>query len=144
MKGTLYFDGACEPVNPGGVASYGFILIVGKKKYVGWGIAETNSTNNVAEYWAIIKGLQRALELGITDIEIKGDSKLVVNQVAGRWRIKAAHLRPLVKKAKAVLNKFASWQIEWIPREENAEADRASRQPLKAISQYFEKLLPLL
>lgn len=83
-----------------------------------------NQTNNVAEYSALLLALTRAEELGADEVEIRSDSRLLVEQVNGRFRVKAEHLKPLVADAVRRARKFRRFQIRHIRREENKKADR--------------------
>jgi ribonuclease HI len=84
-------------------------------------IGET--TNNVAEYRALLLGLELARELGATDVEVVGDSELVIKQVAGEYRVKHAGLKPLYAEAMAALREFSRWQVRAVRREANERAD---------------------
>jgi ribonuclease HI len=86
------------------------------------------ATNNVAEYKALVAGLELALNHGVTDIEIFSDSELVVSQLKGEWKIKSDSLRRLAVDARRLMNKFASSSIAHVPREENADADKLANQ----------------
>ena len=104
--------------NPG-PAAYGAVL---KDADTGAVIAEDGTTigratNNVAEYSGLIAGLQAALEAGATVVDVRMDSKLVVEQVSGRWQVKNEGLRPLAREATALLGRFDSFTATWIPRE---------------------------
>jgi ribonuclease HI len=90
------------------------------------------ATNNVAEYRALISGLEKAHELGATEVDVRGDSALVVNQVNGKWRIKEPHLRPLREHAVRALAAFDRWTLRHVPRERNADADALVNQALDA------------
>jgi ribonuclease H / adenosylcobalamin/alpha-ribazole phosphatase len=81
------------------------------------------ATNNVAEYSALIAGLQAAADLGAVDAEVRMDSKLVVEQMSGRWQIKNPGLRPLAAQAAALVGRFDTVRFTWIPREQNKHAD---------------------
>ena len=81
------------------------------------------TTNNVAEYSGLIAGLTAAAELGADDVEVRMDSKLVVEQMAGRWKIKHPGLRPLAAQAATLVRGFASVRFTWVPRERNKRAD---------------------
>jgi broad specificity phosphatase PhoE/ribonuclease HI len=81
------------------------------------------ATNNVAEYQGLIAGLQAAADLGAVEVEVRMDSKLVVEQMSGRWQIKHAGLRPLAASAAALAGRFESVRFTWIPRERNQRAD---------------------
>ncbi len=88
------------------------------------------ATNNVAEYRALLLGLQRAAELGADEVEIVGDSELIARQVQGVYKVKNAALRPLYEQALAALARFESWTIRTVPREQNAHADALVNQAL--------------
>lgn len=81
------------------------------------------ATNNVAEYRGLIAGLEAAAELGAAAVEARMDSKLVVEQMCGRWQIKNAGLRPLAAQAAVLVRRFGSVGFTWIPRERNRHAD---------------------
>jgi ribonuclease HI len=82
------------------------------------------ATNNVAEYRALLAGIERAAELGASELELVGDSELVVRQVKGEYKVKDATLRGLHAEVKRALRPFGSWSIRHVRREQNAEADR--------------------
>jgi ribonuclease HI len=88
------------------------------------------ATNNVAEYKALIRGIQRAAELGATELELVGDSELVVRQVEGRYKVKNAGIKPLHAEVKQALAAFDVWSIHHVRREMNAEADRLVNEVL--------------
>ncbi|GAA1768362.1 bifunctional RNase H/acid phosphatase [Luedemannella helvata] len=81
------------------------------------------ATNNVAEYSGLIAGLRAAADLGAVDVEVRMDSKLVVEQMAGRWKIANPTLRVLAAQAAALVKQFDTVRFVWIPRAENAAAD---------------------
>ena len=131
MKATLFADGGSRG-NPGPAAS-GAVLFAGD----GTVLAEIGeylgiATNNVAEWSALVSGLQRARELGVEDIAIRMDSELVVRQVTGVYRVKHADLIPLHAKAKSLLRTFKSVDIRHVPRKQNAAADAVVNQCLDA------------
>jgi ribonuclease HI len=130
----IHFDGLCEP-NPGGIATYGFVLEPpqGKPLEGSGRAAEPGSpqaTNNVAEYTGLVRALQKALELGLgrADLQVLGDSKLVIEQLAGRWRVRDKKLAPLYLEARRLADQFRSARFDWVPREQNHDADRLSYQ----------------
>ena len=90
------------------------------------------ATNNVAEYTALLRGIERARELGASELELVGDSELVVRQVQGAYRVKQEHLRPLRAEVIAGLGAFDSWSIRHVRREHNAEADALVNEALDA------------
>lgn len=139
---TLFFDGACEPLNPGGVASFGYVLkkngqVIEEGKGIAAEPGSSLATNNVAEYSAMIEGLKAATsKIAAGDaVEILGDSQLAVRQVNGEYAVRAEHLVAFhAKAAKAVWDlrsKGHMVEVRWIPREENAHADRLSKQAVK-------------
>lgn len=81
------------------------------------------ATNNVAEYSGLIAGLEAALELGARTVSVRMDSKLVVEQMSGRWRIKHPDMKPLAARAQLVVDEFDSVEFSWIPRSKNSAAD---------------------
>jgi ribonuclease HI len=81
------------------------------------------ATNNVAEYRALLLGLERAAEFGAREVEVIGDSELVVRQVRGEYKVKDAVLRPLHQRVRDLLETFDRWSIHHVRREENEAAD---------------------
>lgn len=127
-RGILYTDGASSG-NPG-ESGIGIVLSVEGKKfelseYIG------RSTNNVAEYTALIRGLQEARNHGIDRIDIFLDSELLVKQIRGEYSVKSESLKPLFSRVSSILKTFRSYSIRHIPREENADADRLARRAIK-------------
>jgi ribonuclease HI len=90
------------------------------------GLGQT--TNNVAEYTAAIRGLERASELGATDVLLRSDSQLLVNQLTGRYRVKSPHLQPLHRRLRELVGSFERVRFEYVPRERNREADRLANE----------------
>jgi ribonuclease HI len=90
------------------------------------------ATNNVAEYRALIFGIEKAAELGATELELVGDSELVVKQVRGEYRVKDAGLKPLHSAAQTALGAFSEWTIRHVKREQNSAADALVNQALDA------------
>lgn len=119
---VLYADGAARG-NPG-PASIGFVLYDAEGvslAEMGAVIGET--TNNVAEYRALIAGLELARNRDVTAIEIRIDSLLLVKQVLGDYRVKASHLKPLHREVLRLLDGFDEWSIGHVRREANTVAD---------------------
>jgi len=81
------------------------------------------ATNNVAEYSGLVAGLQAAADLGAVEVEVRMDSKLVVEQMSGRWQIKHPGLRPLAAKAATLVRRFDTVRFTWVPRARNKRAD---------------------
>jgi ribonuclease HI len=130
-QNTMYFDGSCTLNKGERTARYGYIIYFnyGKEIFQGKGIVSISetTTNNVAEYTALIEGLKRAINVGINDIIIKGDSMLVVKQVQGVYKVYSKLLIPLHCTVKELLAQMEVWSIVWVPRQYNKVADRLSR-----------------
>ncbi|HEU5471147.1 MAG TPA: bifunctional RNase H/acid phosphatase [Actinophytocola sp.] len=90
------------------------------------------ATNNVAEYRGLVAGLRAAADLGADIVDVRMDSKLVVEQMSGRWKIKHAALQPLALEAQKIARGFGRIRYEWIPREQNKHADRLANQAMDA------------
>ncbi len=82
------------------------------------------ATNNVAEYRALLLGIELATAQGASEVELVGDSELIVRQVKGEYKVKDATMRQLHAEVKRALRPFESWTIRHVKREQNAEADR--------------------
>ena len=94
-------------------------------KYLG------KETNNVAEYSGLLIGLERAIQLGITKLDVSVDSTLLVGQVTQNWNVNLPHLIPFVDKAKSLILKFKSFNMKQIPRAENKRADELSNVAIR-------------
>jgi len=137
---VVYFDGLCEPVNPGGVATYGFVAywddgdgplpLRRESGLVAVGCLGQDATNNVAEYTALIRALEFLAREGLTlaDLSVRGDSMLVIRQLQGIYSVSSPRLIPLHARASALLSTFRRAELRWVPRELNAEADALSRE----------------
>ena len=120
----FYFDGGADP-NPG-PAGCGVVCIDASDNEV---LAELShalgsATNNEAEYMGVIHALAWAIENDVDDAIIYGDSKLVIEQMRGKWKCKAVNLQPFLAKARALANRLPSVRFEHVPRESNSHADR--------------------
>ena len=132
----VWTDGLCEPINPGGTGCASYIIkkngkIVEKcAEALG---ASKDMTNNVAEYTAFIRALQAIKKLGLDKekISFRSDSKLLVSQMKGEWKVKGARIIPLYAQAKE-LAKGLDIDFQWVPREENEEADSLCRSAYEA------------
>jgi ribonuclease HI len=91
------------------------------------------ATNNVAEYRALLKGIELAAGHGASELELVGDSELVVRQVEGRYKVKNAGMKELHAEVKQALRDFDSWSIRHVKRAENAEADRLVNEALDGV-----------
>ncbi len=101
------------------------VLFEGKRLEVSEG--HGRGTNNEAEYLGLIGGLKKALHAGATTITIHGDSQLILRQLEGKYAVRAANLRPFYQEAIALLRKFGGYDLIWVPRDENEDADRLAR-----------------
>lgn len=133
VDATLYFDGACEPVNPGGHVTWGFVLHLPDEDDVKYGYLGHGEgmTSNVAEWVALGKGLRHIADsrLLVRRLSVRGDSKLVINQLTGEWNVNAEHLRKYRDRCLELLEEIGcEWNARWIPREENERADELSRR----------------
>lgn len=90
------------------------------------------TTNNVAEYRGLIAGLEEARRLGANEVAVSMDSKLVVEQMSGRWKVKHPGLAELHQQARALASTFDGVTFGWIPRERNAHADRLANEAMDA------------
>jgi ribonuclease HI len=90
------------------------------------------ATNNVAEYRAMLLGIELAKELGADEVELIGDSELIARQIEGAYKVKQEGLRPLHAQVTGALEEFASWTVRNVPRDQNAEADRLVNEALDA------------
>lgn len=125
----LHCDGASRG-NPG-PAGAGMVLFdpqgrlqANKGRYLG------ETTNNVAEYQALLLGLAEARKIEVQKLRIFADSELMVKQLTGRYRVKSPHLIPLWREAFNALKKFEAWTIAHVPREENHLADEAANRAI--------------
>lgn len=123
MEANLYIDGGARG-NPG-PAGCGFLVTSSQGELLTSGSHfMPRETNNVAEYVALVRGVQAAAKLGVSELNIFSDSELVVRQIIGVYRVKNAGLKQLFEQAQRGLLRFERWQITHIPREQNREADR--------------------
>jgi ribonuclease HI len=90
------------------------------------------ATNNVAEYRGLLRGLERAVALGATEVEIINDSELVARQLTGAYKVKHPAMKPLHAEATAALRAFDRWSVRSVPRAQNARADELVNQALDA------------
>ena len=91
------------------------------------------ATNNVAEYRAVLGGLQRAAALGAREVQIINDSELVARQLTGVYKVKHPSMKPLFLEAISALRDFDAWQIRSVPRAQNARADELVNQALDGV-----------
>jgi ribonuclease H / adenosylcobalamin/alpha-ribazole phosphatase len=89
-----------------------------------------STTNNVAEYSGLLAGLRAAIKEGAESAEARMDSKLVVEQMSGRWQVKQPHLRPLASEAAGLARRLGDVRYTWVPRARNAHADRLANEAM--------------
>lgn len=143
-----YFDGLCQPYNPGGIACYAFVIknynyndkdCEGQTIHNNYGLAAEpfteDASNNVAEYTGIIKALEWLSQTNNYDskIIVRGDSKLVIYQIKGKYKVKAPRIVPLYQTVMSLIPKFKVLDIQWVPREQNKEADRLSNKAYQEV-----------
>jgi len=130
---VVFVDGLCEPRNPAGIASYGFIIykedakVYEEGKVIGEGVGVSN---NVAEYGALCEALKWLSDQCLSEEEIivKSDSRLLVNQMSGFWECHGGLYVAKFLEALKLAKGFNKISFVWIPREQNSEADSLSRK----------------
>jgi ribonuclease HI len=127
VKFRAYVDGAAR-YNPGPAGAGVYIESDGIRPAEELFEALGSTTNNVAEYRALILALRRAEELHADEVEILSDSRLMVEQMNGRFRVKADHLKPLLSEAVQRAKRFHKFSLKHIRREANTNADRLANQ----------------
>ena len=130
MKVIVEADGGSRG-NPG-PAGYGSVVWTADRSTV---LAESkqaigHATNNVAEYRGLIAGLEEAAKLKATEVAVSMDSKLVVEQMSGRWRVKHPDLAELNATARALAARFERVSYAWVPRAQNSYADRLANEAI--------------
>ena len=121
-QATLFADGGSRG-NPGPAASGAVLVDPSGEVMDEVGRFLGTATNNVAEWTALLIGLEKAKELGIARLAIRMDSELVVKQIRGEYRVKHAALQPLHRRALTLMRSFEWFDIKHIPRKQNALAD---------------------
>ncbi len=128
MELTIYSDGASRN-NPGEAGAGAHIVRDGKTveglaRYLG------TTTNNIAEYTAAIMGLEYAVKQGARRVRLFADSELLVKQINGQYKVKNEGLKPLHGKVKELIAKIGSVEVQYIPREQNKEADALANRAI--------------
>jgi ribonuclease HI len=129
MKVVVHVDGGARG-NPGPAAAAAVAsdldgqVLAERNAYLG------EATNNVAEYRAVLLGLELARELGAEEVEVVNDSELVARQIGGEYRVKNAGLKPLYAETMATLRGFERWAVRPVRREENTRADELVNEAL--------------
>jgi ribonuclease HI len=126
ISAVVHFDGGARPSNPG-PAVIGYTI-----EAEDWSDEGSDhigkATNSEAEYHALIRGLEVASKQGCTEVQLRGDSQLVVRQVSGDWDTNEQHLRELRDRVQELAEEFETFEIEWVNREKNREADALVEQ----------------
>lgn len=123
----LWTDGAARG-NPGPAGAGAYLedgdgeVLAERSEYLG------ETTNNVAEYKALLLGLETALECKVTAIEVRADSELMIRQLKGVYKVRNANLRPLYDQAQALLAQFGATRLVHVRREHNQQADRLANE----------------
>ena len=136
-KITIWTDGCCEPINPGGHAGYGAVIFKDGDRiseHSGYIPAAPNTSNNVGEYKAIIwalRWLRENADMKLDTIELRTDSMMAVKQLNGKWRIKQGHYVPFAFEAKQLMDGFKNLSFIWVSRDDNEIADELSKRELK-------------
>lgn len=133
-----YFDGACQPINPGGNMGIGVFIQLdnGHNHHISYCIFasefETQTSNNIAEYLALNSALEYFIEHKMQDLPIGiiGDSQLVIKQMIGEYGANSGLYIPHYRRAQELAEQFANLSFRWVPREQNAIADGLSTKSL--------------
>lgn len=133
-----WFDGVCEPVNPGGHAAWGIrICVDGEEVHTAGGYVgcARETSNNVAEYCGCIAAMKWVRQSDLRGIlTIRGDSKLVINQLRGAWRVHGGFYLTYYREAVEILDELRGLlggvELLWIPREQNSACDYYSKKVL--------------
>jgi len=131
VKVVVHVDGGARG-NPGPAAAGAVISTPAGEVLTDAAEAIGVATNNVAEYRGLLLGLQRARELGASEVDVVNDSELVAKQVNGAYKVKHRDMKPLHAAALQALDGFERWSIRSVPRAQNAGADALVNQALDA------------
>lgn len=122
----LYFDGGFTA----NTVSYGYIVKDENDVIIDKGgdkFLEKGSTNIVAEYMGLVTGLTRCLKLGATEVKVFGDSQTAIYQLNGTYKVRDNNARPLFYVTRGLIKQFNSVELNWVPRDQNREADREAK-----------------
>ncbi|MFC7097549.1 ribonuclease HI [Halobaculum marinum] len=125
-RGHVYFDGASRG-NPG-PAAIGWAIVTADGIVAEGSDRIPDTTNNKAEYAALIRALEAAVDYGLDEADVRGDSQLIVKQVRGEWNANEPELREKRVTARELLERFDRWSIEHVPRELNERADELANE----------------
>ena len=146
-KVVCYFDGCCEPRNPGGNMGYGAIVEIDGEQVLGhsgFDEAAPTNTNNISEYKALEVVLDFLIDNDLTkeDITIKGDSQLAIRQMLGEYGMNSGGYVPYAQRCLLKISQLNKKpKLQWIPREQNEKADELSKGVLIAKTGYNEDAL---
>jgi len=134
----VWADGLCEPRNPGGISTYGYLIrFPDRTEQEGCGVVARfgpDSTNNLAEYSAVLRALEALLAAGYTGpVEVRSDSQLLIRQLQGVYAVHSSRLQPLHHRVRALARRFARVTWIWVPREQNQRADALSRRAYQEV-----------
>ena len=131
LRLTVHVDGGSRG-NPGPAAIAAVVSDADGEIVDSAGEVIGRATNNVAEYRALIFGIEQARALGATELDLVGDSELIVKQVRGEYKVKDPNMKPLHAAVNEALNGLDDWSIRHVKRDLNAEADRLVNETLDA------------
>ena len=129
-KAIVFTDGASRG-NPGPAAIGAVIKDEHGRPITSISRPIGRTTNNQAEYQAVIAALERAISLGASQVDVRSDSELLVKQITGHYRVKAASIKPLYQQVKQLLSQLEGFTVTHIPREQNKEADNLANKALE-------------
>lgn len=127
MRFRAFIDGAARG-NPGPAGAGVYVESERDRPVLEFWEPLGNTTNNVAEYRALLLALERAEEAGADSVEIRSDSRLLVEQMHGTFKMRAEHLKPLLAESILRAKRFRTFSITHIPREQNMKADRLANK----------------
>jgi ribonuclease HI/probable phosphoglycerate mutase len=127
MSWQLFTDGASRG-NPGPAGAGAVLCDAAGRELAARSLCLGHCTNNVAEYRALLLGLQAALEQGCARLDIRLDSELIVRQLQGRYKVKHEALKPLFEEVKKMLNRLEGWSVAHVPRAQNKRADQLANR----------------
>lgn len=130
----MYFDG-CSKGNPGSSGAGAVIYKNGEEIWSNSYFVGENATNNVAEYFGLIRGLKRAIKMNIHHLSVKGDSQLIIKQMTGQYQVKSESMVELYNIAKELETRFENISYEHVYRKYNKRADQLSNDGLLKKSQ---------
>jgi ribonuclease HI len=150
MTYTLRFDGifwgvpgSSDPANTAGFMGYGWLIFRGQTLVAkGHGVFARgkDANSSIAEYLALIEGLEALLDMGVSEerVGIFGDAKGIIDQMIGRSSVNSPRIRPLYRRAMKLASRFSHLRLRWMPRRHNREADQLTRRAMRQISYDLE------